>query len=81
MADKVPVRKGIFVEGPDGGTLLGCRCRSCGTRFFPKGVLCLRCQEDDLEEIYGHADGRTCRRRLWCSIHAIFWSIWKLNVV
>lgn len=51
MPEEVPFREGIFVEGPDGGALLGCQCRLCGTRFFPKGVLCLNCQGDNLEEI------------------------------
>lgn len=51
MLNKGPVREDLFVETPDGGRLLGSQCRSCGIRFFPKGVLCLNCQEDALEEI------------------------------
>ena len=51
MPDKIPLREDLFREGPDGGALLGCRCRSCGTSFFPKGVICLKCHEDKLEEI------------------------------
>ena len=51
MSENVPIREGIFVESPEGGTLLGCKCKSCETIFFPKGVLCLRCQGEDLEEV------------------------------
>ena len=33
MVDKVPVREGIFTEGPDGVTLLANKCKSCGQIF------------------------------------------------
>jgi len=51
MTDKVPIREGIFTEGPDGGALLANKCKSCGQIFFPKVQLCLTCSEEDMEEI------------------------------
>lgn len=40
----VPLRPGLLEKDADGGiTLLGSRCESCGTTFFPAHVLCVRC--------------------------------------
>lgn len=51
MSERVPVRKDLFVEGPQGWQLIGSRCRSCGQPFFPKAKsICLNCEGEDLEE-------------------------------
>jgi uncharacterized OB-fold protein len=51
MPEKVPVREGIFHEGPDGSVLLGNKCGSCGQVFFPKVAFCLTCCHDEMKEI------------------------------
>jgi len=51
MSEKIPVREGAFAEGPDGGTLLANKCKSCGQIFFPKVASCLSCFSDELEDI------------------------------
>ena len=50
MAERVPIREGTFQEGPDGGTLLANKCKSCGQIFFPKAKLCQACLHEELEE-------------------------------
>jgi uncharacterized OB-fold protein len=50
MAERVPIREGLFQEGPDGGVLLGNKCKSCGQLFFPKAKLCQACLHEELEE-------------------------------
>ncbi len=40
MAKRVPVTEGLFVETAQGPRLLGSRCRSCGTPYFPKSAVC-----------------------------------------
>jgi len=40
MAKRVPVTEGLFVETGQGPRLLGSRCRSCGTPYFPKSAVC-----------------------------------------
>jgi uncharacterized OB-fold protein len=51
MAVKVPIREGIFREGPEGSVLLATRCKSCGQLFFPKTEGCLACYGEELEEV------------------------------
>jgi uncharacterized OB-fold protein len=51
MANRIPIREGVFMESPDGGTLLANKCKSCGQIFFPKAVLCLSCFNEDMEEL------------------------------
>jgi len=51
MAEKIPVRQGLFVEEADGGVLLANRCKRCGQVFFPKAIFCLSCSSDDLVEL------------------------------
>ena len=51
MAEKIPVREGAFMEGPDGGILLANRCKSCHQIFFPKALFCLSCLAEDMEEV------------------------------
>ncbi len=35
MEERILVREGIFVEGPEGETLAATRCRNCGQSYFP----------------------------------------------
>jgi len=51
MGEKIPVREGVFTEGPDGGALLANQCTSCGQIFFPKARFCLSCFEEVMKEI------------------------------
>lgn len=51
MAGRIPIREGAFIEGPEGGTLLANKCKSCGQVFFPKAVFCLTCFNEDMEEL------------------------------
>jgi len=36
----VPVAEGLFAETPDGPRLLGSKCATCGTPYFPKSPVC-----------------------------------------
>jgi uncharacterized OB-fold protein len=36
----VPAAEGLFLETPDGPRLLGSRCTSCGTPYFPRSPVC-----------------------------------------
>ena len=57
--------EGLFGETPDGPRLLGSRCKSCGTPYFPKSPLCHNpdCRKTNMEDaafgprgtIWGHA--------------------------
>ena len=66
MVERIPVKEGTFVEGPEGGILLANKCKSCGQVFFPKAVFCLTCFDEDMEELklsqrgklYSYAIGR-----------------------
>jgi uncharacterized OB-fold protein len=40
MSERVSVADGLFAETPEGPRLLGSRCASCGTPYFPKSALC-----------------------------------------
>ena len=51
MAEKVPIREGMFREGPSGMILLAGKCKTCGQVFFPKTPSCLSCGNDMTEEI------------------------------
>ncbi len=52
---RLPAVEGWFTEDGDGGpALLGSRCASCGTYFFPKGASWCRnpdCGATDLDEV------------------------------
>ena len=50
MAEKVPVRAGLFDEA-EGGRLLGNKCTSCGRIYFPKTPLCFECMGKSMEEV------------------------------
>lgn len=59
MVERVPVRKGLFVDGAEGLKLVGNRCRACGQSYFPKAkLICLNCESEDLEEIQFAPRGR-----------------------
>ena len=51
MAEKVPVRQGLFAEEIDGGVLLANKCKSCGQVFFPRAIFCLTCSHKELTEL------------------------------
>ncbi|MGQ9572086.1 MAG: Zn-ribbon domain-containing OB-fold protein [Dehalococcoidia bacterium] len=60
---QVPLRGGIFrlPSGPgEEAALIGSRCQSCGTYFFPKRYICLNCGQEGIEET---ALGR--RGKIW----------------
>jgi len=48
----VPVAEGLFTETADGPRLLGSRCASCGTPYFPRSAVCHNpeCRESKIEE-------------------------------
>ena len=37
---RIPVASGLFVEAPEGPRLVGSRCRTCTTPYFPKSAVC-----------------------------------------
>lgn len=37
---RIPVASGLFVEAPEGPRLVGSRCRTCKTPYFPKSAVC-----------------------------------------
>jgi len=59
MAERIPVAAGLFDETRDGARLLGSRCASCGTPYFPKVDYCRRpqCGESRLEDAAFGPDG------------------------
>ncbi|RMD83346.1 MAG: hypothetical protein D6815_06805 [Candidatus Dadabacteria bacterium] len=50
--ERIPIAAGLFAETPEGPRLLGSRCTTCGTPYFPKADLCRNpeCSESRLEE-------------------------------
>ena len=50
--NSVPVIEGLFAETSEGPRLLGCRCTTCGTLYFPRSTACHNpdCRESKLEE-------------------------------
>ncbi len=48
----VPVAEGLFTETADGPRLLGSKCASCGTPYFPRSAVCHSpdCRESKMEE-------------------------------
>ena len=67
MATKrVPVVEGLFVEREEGPRLLGSRCASCRTPYFPKSPICRNpdCNHSEMSDADFGPGGR-----LWsCSI-------------
>jgi uncharacterized OB-fold protein len=49
---RVPVAEGLFAETAEGPRLLGSRCRTCGTPYFPKSPVCHNpdCAESRVED-------------------------------
>ncbi len=47
-----PVIEGLFRETPDGPRLVGSRCTTCTTPYFPKSALCHNpeCAESKIED-------------------------------
>ena len=37
---RIPVAEGLFAETAEGPRLLGSRCASCGTPYFPRAAVC-----------------------------------------
>ncbi len=63
---RIPIAANLFAETADGPRLLGSRCVTCGTPYFPKADLCRNpeCSESRLEDA---AFGP--RARLWsCAV-------------
>ena len=50
--NQTPVAEGLFAETEDGPRLLGSRCRSCDTPYFPKSAVCHspNCNESKMED-------------------------------
>lgn len=51
---KVPVVEGIFEISEKGVCLIGTRCISCGSHYFPKTISCKnpQCNEKKVEEVH-----------------------------
>jgi hypothetical protein len=51
-ANRLPVVEGLFAETADGPRLLGSRCASCGTPYFPKSPVCRNpgCDDGRIED-------------------------------
>jgi len=63
---RVPVVEGLFSEGDEGVRLLGSRCATCGTPYFPRSALCHHpdCSQSKMEDA-----GFGPRGMLWsCSV-------------
>lgn len=52
MSEKIPVAGGLFAETSAGPRLLGSRCSSCSTPYFPKVSVCRNpdCGAPDIED-------------------------------
>lgn len=55
--DRVPVRAGLFEEGPPPALVAG-RCRACGRHHFPLPAVCPYCSGADVEEARLEGPGR-----------------------
>jgi uncharacterized OB-fold protein len=40
MSERIPIATGLFAETKDGARLIGSRCATCGTPYFPKVDFC-----------------------------------------
>jgi uncharacterized OB-fold protein len=51
-AKRVPAVEGLFSDGSDGARLLGSKCLSCGTPYFPKSPVCHNpsCTDSKMED-------------------------------
>lgn len=51
---KVTVKRGIYtIPSPpeERGHIIGSRCNSCGTHFYPARGVCAKCYSEDIEEV------------------------------
>lgn len=50
---RVPVVEGAFAETADGPRLLGSKCLSCGTAYFPRSPVCRNpdCHSEGVEDV------------------------------
>ncbi len=52
----VPVRHGLFVEGPPPALVCG-RCGTCAKVHFPRALLCPYCSADTVDEVHVRGPG------------------------
>lgn len=59
MPDRIPVAEGLFAETADGARLIGSRCASCKTPYFPKVDYCRHpeCTSSQIEDAGFGPDG------------------------
>ncbi len=52
MHERIPVTEGLFAETAAGPRLLGSRCRTCSTPYFPRSLSCHNpeCGESQMED-------------------------------
>jgi uncharacterized OB-fold protein len=52
MSQRIPVIEGLFSETAEGPRLLGSRCTTCATPYFPKSPVCHNpdCDESRIED-------------------------------
>jgi uncharacterized OB-fold protein len=52
MSERIPVAPGLFADTKDGARLIGSRCASCKTPYFPKVEFCRHpeCESSRIEE-------------------------------
>jgi len=59
MSERIPVATGLFAETQNGARLIGSRCATCGTPYFPKVEFCRRpeCGASRIEDAGFGPDG------------------------
>lgn len=52
MTTTTPAVEGLFTDGPHGARLMGSRCATCGTPYFPRSSVCRHpdCSHSDVED-------------------------------
>jgi uncharacterized OB-fold protein len=90
MSERIPVADGLFAETKDGARLIGSRCASCRTPYFPKVDYCRNptCGDSRLEEAGFGPDGtiwscairtiRPRRRQIRQTLQALRDGVWDL---
>ena len=53
----MPVRAGLFVEGPPPALVAG-RCRGCANHHFPRQPVCPYCSAETVDEVHLRGPGR-----------------------
>ena len=50
---RIPIEEGLFKvpTNEEPGCLIASKCRSCGTHFHPKRIVCANCYSEDQEEV------------------------------